>query len=199
MSTICGWQASDTHCGSFSNSVRRRRARRGSRRSSIKCYSAIKGLTITGRATIAGLAARLIGRHHSTVELVDRLGEAGLVRRGVDAADRRRVIVVLTAKAERILARLSAAHLDELERMSQHFAPCRNCQYRGASALAASQILVASTGSKGDQRGRPCAVLADPSQCAALMIGVNLRLHRSGRPSGTGGSTSRGHFHGCTI
>jgi DNA-binding MarR family transcriptional regulator len=82
---------------------------------------AIKGLTITGRATIAGLAARLIGRHHSTVELVDRLGEAGLVRRGVDAADRRRVIVVLTAKAERILARLSAAHLDELERMSPAF------------------------------------------------------------------------------
>jgi DNA-binding MarR family transcriptional regulator len=82
---------------------------------------AIKGLTIAGRATIADLATRLVARHHSTVGLVDRLGEVGLVRRGGDGADRRRVIVVLTTRAERILARLSAAHLDELERMRPAF------------------------------------------------------------------------------
>jgi DNA-binding MarR family transcriptional regulator len=81
----------------------------------------IKGLTIMGRATITDLATRLLGRHHSTVELVDRLGEVGLVRRGVDAVDRRRVTIVLTAKAERILARLSAAHLEELARAGSAF------------------------------------------------------------------------------
>jgi DNA-binding MarR family transcriptional regulator len=79
---------------------------------------AIKGLTITGQATIADVAKRMVSRHHSTVELLDRLCDLGLVRRGIDAADRRRVIVTLTAKAEKMLARLSASHLNELKRLS---------------------------------------------------------------------------------
>jgi DNA-binding MarR family transcriptional regulator len=51
------------------------------------------------------------------VELVDRLAEAGLLRREADPADRRRVRLALTPEAERHLADLSLAHLDELRRL----------------------------------------------------------------------------------
>ena len=66
---------------------------------------------------IHDLAERLCVRHHSAVELVDRLEEAGLVRRVQDEADRRRVQLQLTAAAERRLAGLSAIHLEELQRL----------------------------------------------------------------------------------
>jgi DNA-binding MarR family transcriptional regulator len=48
------------------------------------------------------------------VELTDRLAEARLVKRVRDDADGRRVKIMLTAKAERLLASLSEAHLKEL-------------------------------------------------------------------------------------
>jgi DNA-binding MarR family transcriptional regulator len=79
---------------------------------------AIKGLMIAGQATVADVAKQLVSRHHSTVELIDRLSALGLIRRNIDAADNRRVNVALTAKAEKILARLSATHLHELKRLS---------------------------------------------------------------------------------
>jgi DNA-binding MarR family transcriptional regulator len=49
--------------------------------------------------TIHDLAERLCIQHHSAVELVDRLAEAGLVERRHDAADRRRVLLDLTRAA----------------------------------------------------------------------------------------------------
>lgn len=71
----------------------------------------------SGAATIAEVARWLMSQHHSTVELADRLEGLGLVRRRVSEADRRRVTLVLTPKAERILDRLSATHLEELRRI----------------------------------------------------------------------------------
>lgn len=78
---------------------------------------AVRGLTIDGNATLGALAERLRVRHHSTVELVNRLTEAGLIRRSIDADDRRRVLLSLTSKATRILESLSATHLEELRRL----------------------------------------------------------------------------------
>jgi DNA-binding MarR family transcriptional regulator len=78
---------------------------------------AIKGFPQPESVTIHDLAERLGIRHHSAVELVDRLVEAGLVRRAADAADGRRVLLRLTPAAERRLAALSAAHLQELQRL----------------------------------------------------------------------------------
>ena len=75
---------------------------------------AIRGFSAAGSPTIGDLAERLRLRHHSAVELVDRLVEAGLCVRLHDAADRRRVRLGLTDHAERLLADLSAAHLAEL-------------------------------------------------------------------------------------
>lgn len=79
----------------------------------------IRALSISGKATIADVARQLLSRHHSTVELVDRLDRLGLIRRRVDAEDRRRVTLVLTPRAARLLERLSATHLDELRRVGR--------------------------------------------------------------------------------
>jgi DNA-binding MarR family transcriptional regulator len=78
---------------------------------------AIKGFPRDAEPTIGELAERLRIQHHSMVELVDRLGAAGLVRRRHHPADRRRVLVGLTDAAEARLADLSATHLDELRRL----------------------------------------------------------------------------------
>ena len=76
---------------------------------------AVKGAG--GRPTVGVLAAQLQRRHHSVVGLVDRLARRGLARRERAAADRRQVRVVLTARGERLLAGLAAAHRDELRRV----------------------------------------------------------------------------------
>jgi DNA-binding MarR family transcriptional regulator len=78
---------------------------------------AIKGFPGGGPVTIGDLAERLRVRHHSAVELVNRLCEAGLVARHQDNEDHRRVLLRLTERADDCLADLSAAHLDELSRI----------------------------------------------------------------------------------
>ncbi len=78
---------------------------------------AIKGIREDAAPTIGYLAERLRIQHHSAVELVDRLVEAGLVARVPDPGDRRRVRLELTASAERHLTQLSTSHLAELKRM----------------------------------------------------------------------------------
>ena len=75
---------------------------------------AIKGFATEPGPTVGELAERLCIRHHSAVELVDRLVEAGLCRRAHDSGDRRRVMLCLTQVAEHRLAGLSAIHLAEL-------------------------------------------------------------------------------------
>ena len=77
---------------------------------------AIKGQGPDAPMSVGDLAEHLVIRHHSAVELVDRLVGAGLVRRAEDAGDRRRVGLRLTEKAEAVLMGLSATHLDELRR-----------------------------------------------------------------------------------
>jgi DNA-binding MarR family transcriptional regulator len=78
---------------------------------------AIKGFPSSKPVTVGDLAERLRIRHHSAVELVDRLEEAGLVVRQPDSNDHRRVFLDLTERANADLAELSAAHLDELSRI----------------------------------------------------------------------------------
>jgi DNA-binding MarR family transcriptional regulator len=75
---------------------------------------AIKGFPSDRGPTVGELAKRLRIRHHSAVELVDRLVDADLCTRTHDAVDRRRVLLGLTEHAEHLLAALSAAHLAEL-------------------------------------------------------------------------------------
>jgi DNA-binding MarR family transcriptional regulator len=69
------------------------------------------------RMTVGDLAERLMLRPHSTTGLVDRMMEAALLLRVPDAADRRKVHLMLTPQAEATLAELSATHRAELARI----------------------------------------------------------------------------------
>lgn len=77
-------------------------------------------------ASVSDIAAHLLLRHHSTVELIDRATKAGLVCRVTDGADHRVVRVTLTAEGERRLSTLAEAHLEELSRIGPRFSALWN-------------------------------------------------------------------------
>lgn len=67
------------------------------------------------RITVGELAAHLVVKHHSAVELADRLEKAGLVERARSKLARTSVVMLsLTPRAETVLARLSLDNLDAL-------------------------------------------------------------------------------------
>jgi len=82
---------------------------------------AIKGFPGGGGVTIGALAERLQLRHHSVVGLVDRMARKRLVARRPDAADRRRVALIVTRRGEALLEKLSLSHRDELRRLAPRF------------------------------------------------------------------------------
>ena len=75
---------------------------------------ALKGLPKNMRPTIGALADRLQIRPHSAVELVNRLSNAGLVKRRHDSDDGREVLLELTSRGEAVLHELSL-HRAELQ------------------------------------------------------------------------------------
>jgi DNA-binding MarR family transcriptional regulator len=79
---------------------------------------AIKGTPVATPVTAGLLAERLGVRHHSAVGLLDRLAGKNLIRRQRNITDRRQVLILLTPKAERLLAQLSVAHQRELRRVA---------------------------------------------------------------------------------
>ena len=74
----------------------------------------VGGLSEDTRASISAIAERMVLRHHSAVELVDRAERLKLVARAVDPDDLRRAIVTLTERGRAVLQTLAAAHLREL-------------------------------------------------------------------------------------
>jgi len=68
-------------------------------------------------ATITELAERLQSQHHGVVALVSRCERLGFVERRPGRTDGREVEVHLTAKGERMIARLARLHRDELLRL----------------------------------------------------------------------------------
>jgi DNA-binding MarR family transcriptional regulator len=75
---------------------------------------AIRGLPRGSEATIRVLAERVALKHHSAVELIDRLEMQGLVRRTRSRDDRRRVLVTLLPRGEKLLAEVAAQRISEL-------------------------------------------------------------------------------------
>jgi DNA-binding MarR family transcriptional regulator len=75
---------------------------------------AIKGLPEGVRPTVTAISERLCLRHHSTVELIDRLMERGAVTRRPSEQDHRKVLVELTPHGHDLLHQLSVLHWDEL-------------------------------------------------------------------------------------
>ena len=74
----------------------------------------LKGLPEGTRPCVGEIAQRLLIKHHSTVELIDRLVAKGHVRRHRGEADKREVLLTLARKGENVLRKLSLQHLAEL-------------------------------------------------------------------------------------
>ena len=79
---------------------------------------ALEGRPPDVEPTIGFLAERLLLKHHSTVGLVDRLVEAGLVTRVTDPTDRRQVLVRVSQSGSRVLDDLAMAHRQELRSLA---------------------------------------------------------------------------------
>jgi DNA-binding MarR family transcriptional regulator len=75
---------------------------------------AIRGLPDGEEATIRALADRLALKHHSAVELIDRLESHGYVRRNRSRDDRRRVLVALLPRGEKLLEQVARDRIGEL-------------------------------------------------------------------------------------
>jgi len=74
----------------------------------IKRFDALVGLTISQ------LSERLQIKHHSAVNIVDRLAERKLVTRAAGETDRRQRHVQLTSKGEKLIDELAIVHRNEM-------------------------------------------------------------------------------------
>jgi DNA-binding MarR family transcriptional regulator len=79
---------------------------------------AVKGHPGDLPPTVGDLAAYLLLRHHSAVELVDRAEAADLVRRNPDPEDARIVRVGLTRRGDQLVTELTETHLAELRTLA---------------------------------------------------------------------------------
>jgi DNA-binding MarR family transcriptional regulator len=76
---------------------------------------AIKGLPPGTRPTVTTLARCLWLKHHSTVELINRLEKRGAVVRTPSDHDRREVLIQLTPAGEELIDKLTVLHWRELQ------------------------------------------------------------------------------------
>ena len=79
---------------------------------------AIKAFTSGKSLTIAELSERLQVKHHSAVNIVDRLVARKLVRRNTSPHDRRARHLELTAAGSKLVEGLAAVHRKEIRRRS---------------------------------------------------------------------------------
>ena len=79
---------------------------------------AVKGHGDRRGPTVGELAGYLQLRHHSTVELIDRAEEAGLVARCRDEDDARVIRVRMRAGGDKTLLALTRQHLIELRELA---------------------------------------------------------------------------------
>ncbi len=100
---------------------------------------ALRGLPAGRAATIRELAERMQLRHHSAVELVDRLERQQMLRRERSNTDRREVILHLTARGERILSRLARQRIKELRTAAPSLVRSLTAVIRSTGANPASQ------------------------------------------------------------
>ncbi len=82
---------------------------------------AIKGLPEGIRPTITAISSRLSLRHHSTVELIDRLVERGALVRRHSEQDRREVLIELTPHGEHLVRSIAILNWEELQNSGAAF------------------------------------------------------------------------------
>ncbi|HEY2455859.1 MAG TPA: MarR family transcriptional regulator [Candidatus Acidoferrum sp.] len=103
---------------------------------------AIKGLPAGQEATIRTLAERLSLRHHSTVELVDRMEARTYVKRTRAREDRRQVLVSLQPRGEKLLEQVVEQRIVEL-------------RSNGRALVGAISNLLESRNGKPSKNGHP--------------------------------------------
>lgn len=96
---------------------------------------ALKALPDNVRPRITELARQLEAQHHSTVELVNRSEQMGLVRREHGTVDKRERLIRLTVTGERVIEQLVKLHLAEMDA-------------RGPNLLRALQTVLCRNGTK---------------------------------------------------
>jgi DNA-binding MarR family transcriptional regulator len=74
----------------------------------------VRGLPEGAEATVQTLAERLMLKHNSTVELIDRLETHGYLRRSQSPKDRRCVLVELLPRGEKLVERVARQRLTEM-------------------------------------------------------------------------------------
>ncbi len=74
----------------------------------------LRGLPNGADATIRTLAERMVLKHHSVVELVDRLASHGYVRRMRSSEDRRKVLVSLLPRGVKLVEKVARDRISEL-------------------------------------------------------------------------------------
>jgi len=79
---------------------------------------AVKASSSSNGITISELSERLQVKHHSAVNIVDRLVERKLVTRQAGETDRRQRHVALTNKGEKVIQELALVHWKELRSRS---------------------------------------------------------------------------------
>ena len=128
---------------------------------------AIRGHDDPRGPTISDVAGYLLLKHHSTVELAQRVGSLGLIDRVPDPDDGRVVRLRLTGKGAAALEKLAALHLEELSRLANGLVPMWQ-SYLGsqsANGLARPDVLIHPVRARlvydppGDDDG--CRVLVD--------------------------------------
>jgi DNA-binding MarR family transcriptional regulator len=75
----------------------------------------IKGAHDRDSLSIVEISDRLLLRHHTVVELVDRLSDLGMVQRNPDPTDGRKIQVTLTKSGNATIDKLSSIHVEELK------------------------------------------------------------------------------------
>jgi DNA-binding MarR family transcriptional regulator len=126
----------------FSNAAAERAGLRPQQYQLLQC---VYGMPEELAPTIANVAARMLLKHNSAVELVDRTIEQGWMRRSQDPMDQRCILLRLTPKGERALTSLGAYHLEELEQAAPEL-------IRALRRVQAMQTESSSGGRKGGSR-----------------------------------------------
>jgi DNA-binding MarR family transcriptional regulator len=103
---------------------------------------AIRGLAPDVPAKIQTLADRLAVKHHSAVELVDRLERRGYVRRARSRDDRRQVLVSLLPRGQKALEQVVQHRISEL-------------RASGRELVTAIEALLKDGSKDGSRDGRP--------------------------------------------
>ncbi|HMH13514.1 MAG TPA: MarR family transcriptional regulator [Edaphobacter sp.] len=75
----------------------------------------IAAVPVGQERSISHVAERMLLRHNSAVELVDRAQRSGLVRRAADESDHRRSLLEITERGQQLLSLLVEEHLKEIE------------------------------------------------------------------------------------